>query len=1059
MKYETMDAIYAEHRGKVSDKWASYLREYQRAFAPIQQMPVRLLEIGVQNGGSLELWARWFPNAQRIVGCDIDPRCASLTFSDPRIAFVLGNASEEETERAIAAVEATFDVVIDDGSHSSGDIIRSFARYFPRVADGGTYVIEDLHCAYWNEYEGGLHHPFSSMAFLKRLADVVNHEHWGVPKARADILRSMCTHFGVNVLEDALARVHSVKFLNSMCIVRKGAPSENTLGDRRVAGLEARIKTDLRGADNAVVPLPPPDETRNAWSASPNLPEEELVSRRAEVEGLKARIGQLERTVLEREQQLAHQLVVHQQVVDDLQLQMQARDERLVALERANAQERLDWQLAVSARDRELAESVAVMNELVGTRLREQQQAAAERDRLRHRNRQLESDLGKFRQELKTMQGSLSWRLTKPMRGSIIDHLPKGPVSTAARRVRKVLRQKGITGATERALELVTGRGALGNSEGKYQAKGNGLHRPPRVHTLKQQNYGDWIRQHDLLSKEEGVGLVARSLAFRHKPLISVVLPTYNPKLAWLQEAVRSVQRQVYPFWELCIVDDGSSNPDVRPFLERLETEDPRIRVKFRPQNGHISLATNTGIEMASGEWITFLDHDDIMREQALFWVVEALNTRDDLRIIFSDEDKLDERGQRCTPYFKSDFNEDLFLSYNMVCHLAVYRTDLVRAAGGCRQGFEGAQDYDLALRCVEQIERHEIHHVPRVLYSWRIHAASTAGSGETKPYAALAGQRALDEHFQRQGIRASAEVLPGPTYRVRYALPSPEPMVSIIIPTRNGEDFVRQCIESLVRRTYYDNYEILLVDNGSTDLSALKYFEQLASDDIVRLVRDPRPFNYSALNNDAVKLARGEFVCLMNNDIEVIKADWLSEMVSIAAQERVGAVGARLWYPNRTLQHAGVIVGCDGVATHAHRGLGLGDSGYFARAALIQTMSAVTAACLVIRKATYEQVGGLNERDLKVAFNDVDFCLRLGEAGYRTVWTPFAELIHHESATRGTENTPEKQARLTAEADYMYARWSDVLRQDSAYSPNLAKSSDSFAWAWPSRVPKFSAP
>jgi GT2 family glycosyltransferase len=321
-----------------------------------------------------------------------------------------------------------------------------------------------------------------------------------------------------------------------------------------------------------------------------------------------------------------------------------------------------------------------------------------------------------------------------------------------------------------------------------------------------------------------------------------------------------------------------------------------------------------------------------------------------------------------------------------------------------------------------------------------------------------VAGQRALEEHFQRSGVRASAEVLPGPSYRVHYALPSPEPMVSIIIPTRNGEELVRQCIESLVRRTYYENYEILLVDNGSTDSSALKYFEQLASEEIVRLVHDPRPFNYSALNNDAVKLARGEFVCLMNNDIEVIKADWLSEMVSIAAQERVGAVGARLWYPDRTLQHGGVIVGCDGVATHAHRGLGLGDSGYFTRAALIQTMSAVTAACLVIRKATYEQLGGLNERDLKVAFNDVDFCLRLQEAGYRNVWTPFAELVHHESATRGTENTPEKLARLTAEAHYMYARWADVLRQDPAYSPNLAQTSDSFAWAWPSRVPRFSS-
>jgi GT2 family glycosyltransferase len=316
-----------------------------------------------------------------------------------------------------------------------------------------------------------------------------------------------------------------------------------------------------------------------------------------------------------------------------------------------------------------------------------------------------------------------------------------------------------------------------------------------------------------------------------------------------------------------------------------------------------------------------------------------------------------------------------------------------------------------------------------------------------------MAGKRALDEHFMRRGIRASAELEPSVSYRTRYELPSPQPLVSIIIPTRNAEQLVRQCIESIVRRTTYLNYEILLVDNGSDDPDATRYFNELARDQVIRVVRDDRPFNYSALNNSAVKLAHGEFVCLLNNDIEVISADWLSEMVSIAVQPGVGAVGARLWYPNNLLQHGGVILGIGGVAGHSHKGHPKGNRGYFGRAALIQSYSAVTGACLLVRKSSFEQVGGLNEKELQIAFNDVDFCLRLVEAGYRNVWTPYAELYHHESATRGYEDNPLKVARFGREERYMKVRWGHVLGKDPAYNPNLTLGHEDFRWAWPTRV------
>jgi GT2 family glycosyltransferase len=393
----------------------------------------------------------------------------------------------------------------------------------------------------------------------------------------------------------------------------------------------------------------------------------------------------------------------------------------------------------------------------------------------------------------------------------------------------------------------------------------------------------------------------------------------------------------------------------------------------------------------------------------------------------------------------------DLFYSHNLISHLGVYRADLLREIGGFRQGFEGSQDYDLALRCIELIAPNQIHHIPRVLYHWRIHTKSTAQSGDAKPYALLAGERALNEHFQRQTVNAVSKLI-GHGYRTRFALPDIVPLVSLIIPTRNGHHLVRRCIESILKKTTYLNYEILIVDNGSDDPATLQYFQELQSETRVRVIRDDRAFNYSALNNDAVKRARGELVGLINNDIEATSQEWLSEMVSHALRPGVGAVGARLWYPNNTLQHGGVILGMGGVASHSHKHLPRHQYGYFGRADLVQSFSAVTAACLLIRKEIYEAVGGFNEK-LQIAFNDVDFCLRVREAGFRNVWTPYAELYHHESATRGVENTAEKQERFAEEVKYIMQRWDGLLLNDPAYSPNLTLDIEDFRLAWPPRV------
>lgn len=315
-----------------------------------------------------------------------------------------------------------------------------------------------------------------------------------------------------------------------------------------------------------------------------------------------------------------------------------------------------------------------------------------------------------------------------------------------------------------------------------------------------------------------------------------------------------------------------------------------------------------------------------------------------------------------------------------------------------------------------------------------------------------IAGERAINEHFNRLGVEASAQFI-GHGYRVRYALPTPPPLVSLIIPTRNGLKFIRQCIGSIIEKTTYPNYELLVVDNGSDDPEVLSYFDSQSSDPRIRIIRDDRPFNFSALNNSAVAIANGELIDLVNNDIEVISPDWLTEMASHALRPEAGAVGARLWYPNDTLQHGGIILGIAGWAGHAHKGFSKGSFGYFGRMALISGFSAVTAACLVVKKSVYEQVGGLNERDLKIAYSDVDFCLRLQQAGYRNIWTPYADLYHHESVTRGYEDTPEKQARFAEELNYMRQTWGKLLETDPSYSPNLTLDHEDFSYAWPPRI------
>jgi len=562
--------------------------------------------------------------------------------------------------------------------------------------------------------------------------------------------------------------------------------------------------------------------------------------------------------------------------------------------------------------------------------------------------------------------------------------------------------------------------------------------------------YEEWIRVYDTPSSATLDGQRARAAQLENPPRISIVVPVYDTPERWLRRMIDSVREQTYPHWELCLADDASPASHVRRILTEAAA-DPRIKVAWRATNGHISAASNSALSLATGDYVGLLDHDDELAPTALFEVALVLARRPAVDLVYSDEDKIDEDGRRFEPYFKPDWNPDLFLGQNYLSHFSVYRSALVREVGGFREGCEGSQDWDLALRVTARSAADRIVHLPKVLYHWRAIAGSTALELSEKSYPVEAARRALTDHFATTGIAARLEPVPGGHWRTVYPVPQPAPLVSIIIPTRNGLDHLRRCVDSITAKTDYPTYEILIVDNGSDDPATLAWLRTVEGDR-VRVLPYPGAFNYSAINNTAVRAARGEVVALLNNDLEVITPGWLTEMVSHACREGIGCVGAMLYFPNDHIQHAGVVLGVGGVAGHAFRDFPRGTEGVFNRARLVQEYSAVTAACLVVRKSIYTLVGGLDEADLAIAFNDIDFCLKVRRAGFRNLWTPFAELYHHESASRGADDTPEKRHRFDREVEVMLRRWGAELLADPAYNPNLTLERNDFSLAIPPR-------
>lgn len=553
-------------------------------------------------------------------------------------------------------------------------------------------------------------------------------------------------------------------------------------------------------------------------------------------------------------------------------------------------------------------------------------------------------------------------------------------------------------------------------------------------------DYDTWFRKNQPTEQELEF---QRNHKFEYSPKISIVVPTYNTKPEFLRAMIESVENQTYRNWELCIADGASKNEDTLKMLREYMELDERIKVKFLKENYQISGNTNEGLKIVTGEYVALLDHDDLLTHNALFEYVKVINEDIDAEFIYSDEDKTDENDlEFFGPHFKQDWAPDTLRSYNYITHFSVFSKKLLDEVGYFNSEFDGSQDYDMILRLTEKAKK--VVHIPKVLYHWRVHSESTASGMDAKPYALIAAQKALRAHLERIGEKAIVrEGKFSGSYKVDFEIIG-NPKVSIIIPNKDEVNTLKTCINSILDKTEYKNYEIIIIENNSTKKSTFKYYDEISNNNKnIKVLKWEREFNYSAINNFGVKNSNGEYIVLLNNDIEVISSNWITELLMHAQRKSVGAVGAKLYYPDNSVQHCGVILGVGGIADHLGKEFDRYDVGHIGRLMITQNISAVTAACMMIRRDVYEEVGGLSE-EFVVAYNDIDLCMKIREKGYLIVLNPFAELYHYESKSRGQEDTPEKVERFVKEVELFKSRWSEKLK-DPYYNVNFSNESARF--------------
>jgi O-antigen biosynthesis protein len=565
--------------------------------------------------------------------------------------------------------------------------------------------------------------------------------------------------------------------------------------------------------------------------------------------------------------------------------------------------------------------------------------------------------------------------------------------------------------------------------------------------------YRKWIKTYDFISPELRSALAADIATWPSHPLVSIVMANCSIDCMWVSQSIESVRNQIYPHWELCI-SGNALTVEMRALLERYAKQDYRIRVGFCREHVDRTVNANAALALANGEYIALINAYDLLNEDALFWVGREIAINPDADLLFSDEDKIDGKGKRFDPYFKSAWNPALMLSQNAFSHLGVYRRTIVDEVGRFREGYDGAEEYDLVLRCAAKTTVDRIRHIPRVLYHQRAESISTQTAVTSTCW--QAGQSAIADHLRRAGVPARVEKAFGSYYQVEYDAPPPLPLVSIIVPTTLSSAITARCLLSVLTRSSYNNFELLLLCEAK-HLRAAESNPALAAvltDHRTRLVTyEQMPFNFSGVSNLGNQSARGGVLCFLNDDVEAITVDWLERLVARLMLDGVGAVGPMLYYPSNMIQHAGILLGINGIADHPFNGQKRGFYGYFGRAGLEQDYSAVTAACLLVRRKMFDSLGGFDET-LPSAYNDVDLCVRIRRTGARIVWTPSVEMIHHESHTFGPPHSSQRHDQFLRDITTIRKRWKKALESDPCYNPNLGLSRDSiFSLTWPPRI------
>ena len=1004
MTQVSLTRIHRDHTGKVSDKWNSYFELYDELLFLFRDGPVRILEIGVQNGGSLEVWSKLFPNAERIVGCEIEIAAAELTFDDDRIAVVVGDATAPETAADIGALCDGYDIVIDDGSHRSDHIIGAFSRYFPMIRDGGVFIAEDLHCSYREAFQGGIEAPFSSVNFFKRLADLVNMEHWGANLGAERALEYFSETHGVRFDAEALSRVREVRFRNSICAVFKGS---NSIGQRQVVGREARVQPNidshLDGMD-----FVPSNETANPFG--PGAPR--LESAAAAYPLLTSRIEELE-------SRLAKSATLHAEAVARAATVAETVHEVSHRLKMAR---RRPYQLVRARLEHDALRRLArlpLLPERMSERLA---RSASKRDPRRNDVGVKES--GVRPPEVLCQHRGVLWTLAfhrsgKPrgwFRSVVLS--PHGTVRPFARRA--FYRKNGnlrpdLARFSSRNPHYF--RQIVPVPEFQVTASGGAGADPADVAR------SIFERQQAELTPDR---VKAAMLALARKPLISVVMPVYKTPVEWLQRAVESLQEQFYSNWELCVVDDYSPTGDQRQLLREMAYSDPRIRLEVMPSNGGISAASNRALDMAKGEFIALLDHDDEITPDALLRMVEAINVSPEADFLYSDECKIDDTPTRELFHFvlKPDWSPEILLNSMITGHLTLYRTGLVREIGGFRSAYDFSQDYDLALR-MSEVAR-QIVHVERILYLWRAIEGSAASGG--KDYARATNIAALADALERRGIqaRASAE---NQANRVYVAIPEQNSRVSIVIPSDSAPN-LRRALDAIRERTVYGNYEVRVVCNSHVAVELEREYRDWPA---VRFVHYDKPYNFSDKCNAGAQAAAGDIVVFYNDDVFPIGSDWIERLIEYLWVPGVGATSPQLIYEDGTIQYAGMISGTPGMAGTAfhHVPHGQVDS-FLSMNRLVRNVSILSGACCAMRRDLFLQIGGFDPENTPDGHSDLDLSFKVRSAGLRCVYTPYSLLTHVGNHSWNPEDRESK-------ADiFCLKRWGRYVSGDPYFTDTM---------------------